>query len=638
MPLEKIKRPKVAASFVVAAARCATTNALRPFLVPREAAFVAILHVPEGTCGFYKRAAHALIAEPMPIDEAFNELAVVVALYDRAVDASTVFKQYRYGRQIVLVTENLEHVPLETIASADVVREIKPPTPVHYMAAARDVGLRGVTPGIAEFFTEFSFDVLAAVVRGNRPVASVVRHLKRMKVEKAKADAVPVKPKGRGLEDMSGYGEAKTWGLQLAEDLRAWKAGELAWEDIDRGMLLHGPPGTGKTSYAKALANTCDVNLVVASAARWQAAGHLGDFLKAMRSSFAEAKRNAPSILFVDEFDSFGDREGGGDDHHRDYRRQAINGMLECLDPVEGREGVVVVGATNNPTGIDRALLRSGRLEKVIEVPLPDAAARLDILKHHLRDAELKGDVQRFVSASVGWSGADIEKLARDARRLARRAGEVLTVDVLLKAMPARYVLTDSEVRHSAVHEAGHAIVGVVLECDVLDYVRVARDAAIGVSSQSVGTTVFSARRGKIKTASHYDDKLAMFMGGIAAETIVYGGHADGAGGARSSDLSVASDIATMLERHFGFGEALSVNLGRGDRPLEDLRDRDPDLRRLVDARLKAQFERAFEMLSERRVQLDLLAAQLFVRGHVGGDEVRSLCRAGVRNTASVVA
>ncbi|WP_075290213.1 phage head closure protein [Pararhizobium arenae] len=401
MPLEKIKRPKVTASFVVAAARCGTTNALRPFLVPREAAFVAILHVPEGTCEFYKRAAHALIAEPMPIDEAFNELAVVVALYDRAVDASTVFKQYRYGRQIVLVTEKLEHVPLETIASADIVREIKPPTPVHFMAAARDVGLRGVTPEIAEFFTEFSFDVLAAVVRGNRPVASVVRHLKRMKFEKAKADAVPVKPKGPGLEGMSGYGDAKTWGLQLAEDLRAWKAGELEWEDVDRGMLLHGPPGTGKTSFAKALANTCDVNLVVASAARWQAAGHLGDFLKAMRSSFAEAKRNAPSILFVDEFDSFGDREGGGDDHHRDYRRQAINGMLECLDPAEGREGVVVVGATNNPSGIDRALLRSGRLEKVIEVPLPDAVARGAILKHHLRDAELKGDVQREGRASA---------------------------------------------------------------------------------------------------------------------------------------------------------------------------------------------------------------------------------------------
>ncbi|MNL55939.1 hypothetical protein D3C87_1793900 [compost metagenome] len=103
-----------------------------------------------------------------------------------------------------------------------------------------------------------------------------------------------------------------------------------------------------------------------------------------------------------------------------------------------------------------------------------------------------------------------------------------------------------------------------------------------------------------------------------------------------SSDLMLASDVATRLERHYGFGEALSVELGRGDRPLEYLRDRDPDLRRLVDDRLKAQFERATALLSERRTQLDRLAAQLFARGHVGGDEVRALCKMESRNTASV--
>lgn len=628
---------KPSPSFTVAVARCAVRNALRPFLRHRGPAYVAILLVPKGTAGYYKRAVDALIADPMPVDEECNELAVIITVADAPVLPGSVFSRFRHGRQIVIVSEASEFIPLEVRAAADIVKEIAPPSPTHIMAAGRKLGMSGITPDIAEFLSGFTFDVLAGTVRGNRPIASAVRHLKRVVAEreKEKASLEPVATKGPRLEDMAGYGAAKTWGLQLAEDLKAWRAGELAWEDVDRGMLLHGPPGTGKTSYAQALANTCGVNLVVASAARWQAAGHLGDFLRAMRASFAEAAKMAPSVLFVDEFDSFGDRDGGGDEHHRDYRRQTINGMLECLDPVEGREGVIVVGATNYPSGIDKALLRSGRLEQTIKIPLPDAEARLAILKHHLRDLPLDGDVRNFLLASRGWSGADIEKVARDARRLARRQG-ALTMDVLMKAMPARHVLSESEVRHASVHEAGHAIIGVLLDCDVLDYISVSRDAAIGVSAQSVGMTAFEPHKGRVKTVAHYEDKLAMFMGGIAAETIVFGGYADGAGGSKDSDLSVASDIATMLERHFGFGESLSVQLGQGERPLEFLRAKDPDLRKLVDARLKVQFDRAHAMLLERRNELDLLAAQLFVRGYVKGEEVHRLFPSKSRDTASV--
>ncbi len=621
-------------SLVVAAARCAVRGALRPFLRREGIAFIAILHVAGGTSDYYRRAASSLIRDPVPVDEECNEIAIVMTVSDAPADTRTIYDRLRYGRQIVLVTEGMDNIPAELKAAADVIADIRPPSADHYMAASRVASVRGMTPEIATLLTGFSFDAIAASVRGTRPLLSAVRQLKKSIVEPEKSAPVKAKPKGPRLEELAGYGAAKTWGLQLAADLRAWKAEEIAWEDVDRGALLHGPPGCGKTTYAQALANSCEVDLVVASAARWQAAGHLGDYLKAMRAAFAQATKQSPSILFVDEFDSFGDREGD-DDHARDYRRQVINGMLECLDPVEGREGVIVVGATNNPSVIDRALLRPGRLETLIEIPLPDADARVAILRHHLRDQAFGGDLARFVSVTRGWSGADIEKLARDARRLSRRRKVALSEDLLLEVMPARYVLSESELRHTAVHEAGHAIVALVLACDVLKHVHIDRDAAVGVGAQSVGMTVFEPESGRVKTVSYYDDRIAMLLGGIAAETVVYGCHADGAGGAPSSDLVLASDIATKLERHYGFGEVLSVELGKGARPLEYLRDRDPDLRSLVDARLKTQLDRAVVLLSERRQELDQLTETLVETGHVVGDEVRALLGAKGMNTPS---
>jgi ATP-dependent Zn protease len=147
--------------------------------------------------------------------------------------------------------------------------------------------------------------------------------------------------------------------------------------------------------------------------------------------------------------------------------------------------------------------------------------------------------------------------------------------------------------------------------------------------------TVFEPEVGRVKTVSYYDDRITMLLGGIAAETLVYGCHADGAGGAPSSDLVLASDTATKLERHYGFGEVLSVELGKGDRPLEYLRDRDPKLRGLVDARLKTQFDRAVALLSERRQELDHLTEALVAKGHVIGDEVRALLGVKSRSTES---
>lgn len=621
----------------IAVARCGVRNALRPFLRRKNVAFVAALLVPENTGNYYRRAVSTILQDPAPVDENGNETTVVFAVTEQTVEPRTLFERIRHGRQIVIVTEKIEHLPPEFIAGADLVAEVATPTAEHFMAASRDAKLPGMTREYAEFLTTVSFDAIIAVVRPTRPLLNSVRQLRRMAMRSVAPEPTAEKRPSLGLEDMHGYGRAKDWGLQLAEDLNAWRAGEISWEDVDRGALLYGPPGCGKTSYARALAATCGVNLIVASAARWQAAGHLGDFLRAMRAVFADARKNAPSLIMIDEFDSFGDRDApSSDDHHRDYRRQVINGLLECLDPSEGREGVIVVGATNNPDGIDRALLRSGRLETLIEIPLPDGDARTAILRHHLRDLQIEGDLRRFVAATRGWSGADIEKLARDTRRVARRSKGVVTERLLLATLPERYTMTAQELRHTAIHEAGHAIVGALLSCDVLTSVHVEREVSIHGMRQVAGRASFEPSRGIIRSVAHYDDRIAMLLGGIAAETVVFGYHADGAGGAPSSDLALASDLATQAERHYGLGATLAVELGHGNRPLEGLRERDPELRRLVESRLRKQFERAIGILTDRRSELDSLVDILVTRGRATGDEVRAMLSVERTDTASV--
>jgi cell division protease FtsH len=621
----------------IAVARCGVRNALRPFLRRENLAFIAVLIAPEDTTDYYRRAVSGLIHDPAHVDEYGNDTAVVFTVGQSTMEPRSVYDRIKHARQVVVVAEKREYLPADLLAGADLVADIASPTPGHFIAAAREAKVPGMTRAHAEFLSTKSFDAILVAVRPTRPLISSVRQMKRMAAKPAEPEPTPEKSTSVGLEDMHGYEKAKDWGLQLAADLRAWRDGDIAWEDVDRGALLYGQPGCGKTTYAKALARTCGVELVVASAARWQAKGHLGDLLNAMRAAFAEATKKAPSVLFIDEFDSFGDRDAPtSDDHHRDYRRQVINGLLECLDPVEGREGVVVVAATNNPSAIDRALLRSGRLETRIEIPLPDAQARVAILRHHIRQSPVHGDLARFVSGTAGWSGADIEKLARDARRLARRRGMPLDERVLMEAMPARYLLSDAELLRIAVHEAGHAIVGSVLGSETLVSVAIAREAPAFGGIGSVGTTSFVPHRGAVRNAAYYDDWIAMLLAGTAAELVVLGDRADGAGGAPSSDLVLATDAATRVERQLGLGENLSADLGKGDRPLEHLRATDPDLRRLVDRRLKTQFDRAVDLLAGYRPQLDRLVELLLSNGSVQGARVRDLLGEPTRNAASV--
>lgn len=186
------------------------------------------------------------------------------------------------------------------------------------------------------------------------------------------------------VETLCGYGAAQAWTRDLKADLELWREGALTWPEMSTKLLLSGPPGTGKTTFARALCNTLQVPLLVTSVANWLEPGFLGDVLQRMSAAFTQASKHAPVILFIDEIDNIGSRSSAGARQHDDYWVSLINRLLELLDGAKKTEGVVIVGATNLPEKIDPALLRSGRLETHVHIPLPDLETLTGILTHHL--------------------------------------------------------------------------------------------------------------------------------------------------------------------------------------------------------------------------------------------------------------
>lgn len=312
---------------------------------------------------------HYGIADLLSADGQYDEFGkdmLFVARLDQ-IEIINSLKKVFEARRVVLLCSDLGELASNVRLVADFETVLSKPTPAHFIAAARMSGLRGMTVKDAEYLAGLDFDSVKMAINGSRSLRSGIGRLRRATLadeRKKSAPTAPVTTTTKTLRDMAGYGEAADWGIRLADDLAAWRAGEIAWEDVDRGAVLHGRPGTGKTTYGRILAATCGVPIIEASSARWQAMGHLGDMLKAMRKSFEMASKQAPCILLLDEIDAFGDRESDTSGDNTDYKRQVINALLECLDPPEGRPGVVVVASTNFPDLIDPALLRPGRLER----------------------------------------------------------------------------------------------------------------------------------------------------------------------------------------------------------------------------------------------------------------------------------
>ena len=440
------------------------------------------------------------------------------------------------------------------------------------------------------------------------PERSLAR-LKRVLGGPRERDSTPL------LSQMHGLGEARSWGLALVADLRAYAAGAIAWSDVDKGALLTGPPGTGKTSFARALAREALVHFVATSYSEWQShrEGHLGHVTMAIRSAFAEASRNAPAILFIDEIDAIPAR--GKAKWNDDWWRSITTCLLECLDGYQRREGVIVIAACNSDaSGLDPALVRAGRLDRHIAIALPDLPDLIGILRMHLGPDLADADLRPAALAARGHSGAEVEKFVREARNKARREKRAFGSRDLLEAIRnGRPELPPDVKWRVAHHEAGHAIANFAF--------GLAETVSLSIGSAG-GATKSEPGEMRAQTRSHLERYLAFLLAGRAAEELVYGEATAGAGGSEKSDLARATWLAARLESSYGLGRSgLLWHANDGATHL----NLHPYLVTAVQTTLAAVYRQTKQLLSANRRSLDALATALFEAGHLERAEIAEI-------------
>jgi MoxR-like ATPase len=412
--------------------------------------------------------------------------------------------------------------------------------------------------------------------------------------------ASPTEPTVIRLRDLAGYGPAKDWGMQLAADLALYREGSLAWVDVDKGALLSGPPGCGKSFYAKALAAECEVELIECSYGDLEAKTGSGNLIvKAIKQIFADARKKAPCIVFFDEIDSIGAR--GSRSHNSGWFDAIVNGVLAELDGAKPRDGVVVVAATNRPEAVDPALLRPGRLERHIAIPKPTIADIRGFVLHHL--GEIDG-LDQAARACRGKSPAEIAQIAREARRAARREGrqvEGKDVEAIVRADFGRSEETD---RIIAVHEAGHALVSAAL--------------GVGLSSLDVDHCVTFNLSFETLNLADIERQIAIGMAGRVAEEALIGGATAGS----ASDVDSATRFALHAIMSGLEGPPIPVGNVHGEVATALSR---PGVRERVDKMLAAGLDRAREVVAKRLGDLRRLADAAQKDRYLEGDEIQEI-------------
>lgn len=516
---------------------------------------------------------------------------------------------------IVFLPRGAEMHP-EFEISADAVADLEILDDRHLDSLARQLDTGPLSEQEKQRLRQHDPAFIDSIFRRGRSTAAALTRLERLLTKPAK---------GPRLVPLASYGEAGKWGVKFKSDLRLWRAGELDWSDLDRGILLYGPPGTGKTSFAGSLASECGAHLVATSLSKWQSTGHLGDLLKAMRQDFAEARDRAPSILLIDEIDSVGDRRSfSGDNRH--YCIEVVNALLEALDGVAGREGVVVVAATNLPEALDPALLRSGRLETHVEMKRPSTLERAQILQFYLPALDAPKEFYEVARQLNGKTGADLERLVRRAKQRARAENRKPMIADIWAVVPKQPPLSDQDRWRICIHEAAHAVVTELSDLGSVTCVEVFDDMHDCVDAyDALGRTSSDCPVPALRTEEWFRWDIAISLAGMAGEELVFSNRSTTAGGSRGSDLTSATDAAALMIAKFGLGKRLSVFPDDVDRPVYKVFEDVPRLRTDVDVILETEYSRAKKLLEANLNAVIALARALKEERRLEGNRLQTL-------------
>jgi cell division protease FtsH len=452
---------------------------------------------------------------------------------------------------------------------------------------------------------------------------------------KSKAKLLNQNEDRKTFDDVAGIDEAKEELEEIVEFLRNPQKFSRLGGMIPKGALLVGPPGTGKTLLARAIAGEAGVPFFTISGSDFVEM-FVGVGASRVRDMFEQAKKNAPCIVFIDEIDAVGRHRGAGYGGGNDEREQTLNQLLVEMDGFEANEGVILLAATNRPDVLDPALLRPGRFDRQVQVPLPDIKGREKILFVHSRKTPLGPDVDLRIIArgTPGFSGADIANLVNEAALMAARTGKrFLTMEdfeyskdkVMMGAERRSMVMTEDEKKLTAYHEAGHAVVGLnVPQHDPI------HKATIIPRGRALGLVLSLPERDQLSvTKTKYKSKIAMAMGGKVAEELIFG--EDNVTSGASSDIQQVTNIARAMVTQFGMSEKLgNINYsteqqtylgaqGNGTSASPDMQAMiDEEVRMLVDE----GYATAVSILTKKKRDLKRLAEGLLEYETLTGDEI----------------
>ena len=454
------------------------------------------------------------------------------------------------------------------------------------------------------------------------------------------------------FEDVAGVDEAKEDLQEIVEFLRDPQRFQKLGGRIPRGVLLVGPPGTGKTLLARAIAGEANVPFFTISGSDFVEM-FVGVGASRVRDMFVQAKKNSPCIIFIDEIDAVGRRRGAGLGGGNDEREQTLNQLLVEMDGFEANESIILIAATNRPDVLDPALLRPGRFDRQIVVPLPDLDERLPILKVHCKDKRMGPDVDLSIIArgTPGMSGADLANLVNEAALMAARRNKRMVTQVefedakdkvMMGAERKSLVMTEEEKLLTAYHESGHAIVA--LNVKATDPVH---KATIIPRGRALGMVMQLPERDKLSMSlEQMTSRLAIMMGGRVAEELVFGRERVTSGAA--SDIEQATKLARMMVTRWGLSAALGtvaygenqeeVFLGYSVARQQNISEAtvqkiDAEIRRLVEA----GYNEAQQILTDKRGDLETLAKGLLEFETLSGDEIKDLLLGKRPNRESVI-